>query len=339
MLPIKIDLTKELATKLRELRINNPINGEVLTAENLSKAIGNNRAWMSQIESRRLKKIKREDIIAIYKLLFNISSDQEAEEQAELELIEYIAKNPRSRKTTIVAPDKIINDKDNTFSKYYLHEKPSTDNPDVIFRKECDEIHNYFLSLYKEAVSAEEKTNLCTLLSALSYTITHSDTKTLKLISEISFQLFRYVPEDECQEIYDRAKNLSLSLEKYAYHDCIDLYNKNITFIKDSINNRFTFYSNALMPLINYSFSLLISLVYNNSYPISIQDKITLINDFISLSKILSSKYNIEFSVDLLNYSSEIETLKETINLIQSFINSIPKNNAYYMSKSSDYFE
>lgn len=147
------------------------------------------------------------------------------------------------------------------------------------------------------------------------------------------------MPEDECQEIYDRAKNLSLSLEKYAYHDCIDLYNKNITFIKDSINNRFTFYSNALMPLINYSFSLLISLVYNNSYPISIQDKITLINDFISLSKILSSKYNIEFSVDLLNYSSEIETLKETINLIQSFINSIPKNNAYYMSKSSDYFE
>ena len=66
MLPIKIDLTKELAAKLRELRINNPVNDEVLTAENLSKAIGNNRAWMSQIESRRLKKIKREDIIAIY---------------------------------------------------------------------------------------------------------------------------------------------------------------------------------------------------------------------------------------------------------------------------------
>ena len=57
MLPMKLDLTEELAATLRQLRLDHPVNGEVLTAENLSKAIGNNRAWMSQIESRRLKKI------------------------------------------------------------------------------------------------------------------------------------------------------------------------------------------------------------------------------------------------------------------------------------------
>ena len=57
MLPINLELTEDLAAKLREIRLNNPIDGEILTAENLSKAIGNNRAWMSQIESRRLKKI------------------------------------------------------------------------------------------------------------------------------------------------------------------------------------------------------------------------------------------------------------------------------------------
>lgn len=68
MLPMKLDLTEELAATLRQLRLDHPVNGEVLTAENLSKAIGNNRAWMSQIESRRLKKIRREDIIAIYKV-------------------------------------------------------------------------------------------------------------------------------------------------------------------------------------------------------------------------------------------------------------------------------
>ena len=56
MLPINLDLTEDLAAKLREIRLNNPIDGEILTAEKLSKAIGNNRAWMSQIESRRLKK-------------------------------------------------------------------------------------------------------------------------------------------------------------------------------------------------------------------------------------------------------------------------------------------
>ena len=90
MFPAKIDLNERLCAKLRELRINNPVEEEVLTAENLSKAIGNNRAWMSQIESGRLKKIKREDVIAIYKLLFNISSDSEAEKMAETDLLGFI---------------------------------------------------------------------------------------------------------------------------------------------------------------------------------------------------------------------------------------------------------
>ena len=67
MLPMKLELTEKLAATLRQLRLDHPVDGEVLTAENLSKAIGNNRAWMSQIESRRLKKIRREDIIKIYK--------------------------------------------------------------------------------------------------------------------------------------------------------------------------------------------------------------------------------------------------------------------------------
>ena len=75
MLPIKMDLTEKVAATLRKLRLEYPVNGEILTAEKLSKAIGNNRAWMSQIESRRLKKIKREDIIKIYKLLHNVKDD------------------------------------------------------------------------------------------------------------------------------------------------------------------------------------------------------------------------------------------------------------------------
>ena len=86
MLPMKLELTEELAATLRQLRLDHPVNGEVLTAENLSKAIGNNRAWMSQIESRRLKKIRREDIIKIYKLLFNENDDHKAEDIAEMDL-------------------------------------------------------------------------------------------------------------------------------------------------------------------------------------------------------------------------------------------------------------
>lgn len=86
MLPVKMDLTEKIAATLRQLRLNYPVNGEILTAEKLSKAIGNNRAWMSQIESRRLKKIKREDIIKIYKLLHNEPNEKKAELIAEADL-------------------------------------------------------------------------------------------------------------------------------------------------------------------------------------------------------------------------------------------------------------
>ena len=87
MLPMKLELTEKLAATLRQLRLDHPVDGEVLTAENLSKAIGNNRAWMSQIESRRLKKIRREDIIKIYKLLYNEEDDYQAEYRAEIGLM------------------------------------------------------------------------------------------------------------------------------------------------------------------------------------------------------------------------------------------------------------
>lgn len=101
MLPMKLDLTEELAATLRQLRLDHPVNGEVLTAEKLSKAIGNNRAWMSQIESRRLKKIKREDVIKIYRLLLNESNEKEIERIAELDLCSpfdnrYDSENPNA---------------------------------------------------------------------------------------------------------------------------------------------------------------------------------------------------------------------------------------------------
>ena len=83
---MKIDLTEKVAATLRRLRLEYPVNGETLTAEKLSKAIGNNRAWMSQIESRRLKKIKREDVIAIYQLLHNEPDETKAEQMAEADL-------------------------------------------------------------------------------------------------------------------------------------------------------------------------------------------------------------------------------------------------------------
>ena len=89
MLPICFELTESLSAKLREIRLENPVDDETLTAEKLSKAIGNNRAWMSQIESRRLKKIRRDDVIKIYQYIFGLNKT-EAEEKAETDLTEFI---------------------------------------------------------------------------------------------------------------------------------------------------------------------------------------------------------------------------------------------------------
>ena len=77
MLPMKLNLTEELASELRHLRLSHPVNGEILTAEKLSKELGKNRAWVSQIESRRLKKIKREDVIKLYKLYYGYSDRED----------------------------------------------------------------------------------------------------------------------------------------------------------------------------------------------------------------------------------------------------------------------
>ena len=90
MLPRKLNITSNLIKKLKNLRLENPINGHVMTAKELSSAIGKNIAWISQIEGERLKTIKKEDIISIYKVLFNESDDDNAEFIASKDLESFI---------------------------------------------------------------------------------------------------------------------------------------------------------------------------------------------------------------------------------------------------------
>ena len=123
MLPIKMQLTEKVAATLRRLRLEHPVDGEILTAEGLSKAIGNNRAWMSQVESRRLKKIKREDIIAIYKLLHNEPDEEKAEFIAEMDLFATFVRHDSEKENSsfvqdsfsegIVSLDNLISDLSN----------------------------------------------------------------------------------------------------------------------------------------------------------------------------------------------------------------------------------
>lgn len=51
----KVRITEEFAKDLRALRLNHPVNGQVLTAQGLSFAINKPRVWMSQLESPNKK--------------------------------------------------------------------------------------------------------------------------------------------------------------------------------------------------------------------------------------------------------------------------------------------
>lgn len=136
MLPIKMQLTEKVAATLRRLRLEHPVDGEILTAEGLSKAIGNNRAWMSQVESRRLKKIKREDIIAIYKLLHNEPDEEKAEFIAEMDLFATFVRHDSEKENSsfvqdsfsegIVSLDSLISDLRDTLLEEY--KKQNTDD-------------------------------------------------------------------------------------------------------------------------------------------------------------------------------------------------------------------
>ena len=70
-LPQKIENTSEFASMIKQLRLDHPKNGRVITAGELSLALSRNKTWISQIESRRIKNIKTDDIISIYMYLMD----------------------------------------------------------------------------------------------------------------------------------------------------------------------------------------------------------------------------------------------------------------------------
>jgi len=201
MLPIKMDLTEKVAATLRELRLEYPVNGEILTAEKLSKAIGNNRAWMSQIESRRLKKIKREDIIKIYKLLHNEKDDTKAEQIAEADLC--------SPFETRYDPDKrgghFVND---SFSEGII----SLDNL-------ISELRDVFLDEYKKRTNSLDRNALLgtieSMISNFQNDFEHTDTI---YTMPISYADPEYFGEKYAKEYYtsldDVARNYVINLHE-----------------------------------------------------------------------------------------------------------------------------
>lgn len=329
MLPMKLDLSKPLAIKLRELRLNTPVNGEVLTAEALSKAIGNNRAWMSQIESRRLKKIRREDIISIYKLLFNLSTEKEAEDKAELDLLNYIMSDRES--TLVIAHPQIVEEKNkNNAVKKNVSPKVSY----KAYKSQCFELYHLLLDLY-ENETPNNKPSLENLVNKLLLMLTDKNILGLNTILEVPFDLYKYADSIETKEIKIKINELSKVLQNLEYKRILNDFKEEVsTATLYTLKNKQPL-SNVPSKLFN-CFLFLTQLLFNQN-PLSLMEKRDLTNDLIFLMKMYASKKVLEFTLEPLDVSINMNDIKIAINYMQSFINQFKDTSFYLLNQVSTY--
>lgn len=308
MLPIKLELTEELATKLRDMRLNNPVNGNILTAENLSKAIGNNRAWMSQIESRRLKKIKREDIIKIYKLLFNEPDDYTAEYTAELDLEQfYTNKNAIS----LSKPDMDLE------SRIDFNEtQPESD--EYYNKKSFNYLMNSLIDILSEKFSdllqnkdTEKQADFLNLIALFMGDIRFAYEDTELFLEKLPLELLQYATLDERQDILDKLNYISNLLHSFNIRYTEQRFIERINNHKN--NNFFTKDSSSLI----YGLTELSKLVEQNT--VINGSIVKYINEFISIVKkyYLAKKIPIPIVINELKNDSNKDEWVKTIDKLQ----------------------
>ena len=333
MLPMKLELSKSLAIKFRDLRLNNPVNGEVLTAENLSKAIGNNRAWMSQIESRRLKKIRREDIIAIYQLLFSLSSQDEAENKAENDLINYIISDKNSK--MLIAPDNIVIKKRNTSNDKEPY-SDSMKNISNVYMDNCKELYSLLIDLYDTRTCDKDQLILAHQLQKIVTMFYDGEAACLDIISSIPIDLYKYADDTEKNNIQEKIELLSNELEKLETKRLLASLDDRINFIGKSVIKGKRNLKNVNDSLI-MGFMELAEIIFKPS-TIAPSEKIFYINQYTAILSMYAHEANMLFTLEALPNDASFDDFNYSMNYMQSFINGLKGSSAYLLNQISDYF-
>lgn len=334
MLPAKVKLTKELACKLHDIRINTSVNNEILTAENLSKSIGNNRAWMSQIESRRLKNIKREDIIKIYKLLYNINSDDEAEEKAEMDLLKYL--KPSSTNNLFFTYKSQIDDVnttiDNSSSKQENIDKQTLKKIDKDFLRNCDEIKQNLIYYY-HFLNEKERILANFYIRQLNNNISDGTSDTLRIAASLPLSNYQYASDEQKEIIDEIINNLDSELKKLDYTKLVTIYNDNANYYLEKLAQK---NNNSVTEIdISNLFHLLADIFSKYGKDINTTDKITFINTYINIIHIFSKLNGECIYIDELTTDSNINVIKSTLDYIQIYVNGL-NSHSYFMNKLSD---
>lgn len=312
MLPLKLDLSEDLAGALRQLRLSNPVNGKILTAENMSKTLGKNRAWISQVESRRLKKIKREDIINIYKLLFNLD-DTMAEYVAERDLEQYYLNNDDRIPFFNPNFEKELNpDFDTEIEESYSDEDATEEMYELTMKTLLVTIDD----IYRDMKSGKEKMDLFNFIRLLDFNIFTNYSDTVSIYSNLNLELLKYANDDERTEIFNSFDNIKNKLDALKERQLI-------SSLKDRLNHLNTTH----LPISSVKNTLLFGLVELSqlvSYEtIDNQQKIDCINDYIETVKKYYPKYyaKVPFTIQKLDESCDISDMQTTITYLQLLLN------------------
>lgn len=349
MLPMKLELTEKLAATLRQLRLDHPVNGEVLTAENLSKAIGNNRAWMSQIESRRLKKIRREDIIKIYRLLYNEESDYQAEYRAEIGLMEFLFEN-KGENSEFITGGSISNVySEDAYNEYRLkHDGINYTNKDLIYEKQrlmeiANDLVNNFMEHLKKYPSSLEHSNYINKLAELEDKLNVRFEDTLYIMTELDLHALQYASEDQHKTFIESIDKIAYDLDKISSKHDFDTFVTDIEAAKNVLadyqNYKETFPEEELLRAITKLLVSLSAYVSSDSW-MTIEEKISYTNDLISIvhhcSIIVKNKQL--FDIKNLSPVATMDDIYAKINQLQIFLSNFENNPVVIMGQISKYF-
>lgn len=337
MLPAKVKLTKELACKLHDIRINTPVNNEILTAENLSKSIGNNRAWMSQIESRRLKNIKREDIIKIYKLLYNINSDNEAEKKAEMDLLKFL-KGSSNHNYFIsygshIENEETLNKETKKQSNNDTLDKSTMKKIDINFYMNCDTIKQELINFYNSLDNIKDQLIFSNYIAKYKYDILDNTLETFGIASTIPLSNYQYASFEQQEIINKKIYDLQVELNKLNYIKTATIYNSNVKLYLEALNKKNIFSEEKLVRL----FKLLIDIISKFDESTSLADKIQYINDYISIINLYTNIKGDSLNIDKLTINSDVNVIKTTLDCVQIYVNGLDSN-FYFIDKLSDIF-
>ncbi len=248
----KIENTKEFADMFRKLREDSIKNGKMVTAQQLSLAVyPKNRAWASQVESGRLKKVKYEDMITVYKYLFDLNEES--------------------------ALKRFENDYKALIRKQQEFKQLTTKLFDTLQKQ------------YNSLETHDEQQRLYNVLSCLNSGFEKNYSDTIDILYKLDFALLKESISDEHRQIMEDFSSLKEQINAFQYRDklnrvchsldqLIEKQQKNLNNLNgESLIDTFDFVSHSLRYM-----TLMMQLIDNGTTSSNIASIINTLHAFVA---------------------------------------------------------